>query len=119
MMPADFETSFPDADPTNAIDDLTGFVVNLGVRLAIRLAAPLIVLVLAGVLLSVELPVLIVFAIVLLLARFAGLTAWRIVSVDQLSGKESIETTRNLLRARRRIRGINDDRRIYVRWAWC
>lgn len=106
------------ADPTDAIDDLTGLVVVLGVWLAILIAAPLIVLLLAGALFSIELPLLVAIAVILLLARFAGLTPWTIVIVDQLSRKERVETTRNLLRARRRIREINDERRIYVRWAW-
>jgi hypothetical protein len=41
-----------------------------------------------------------------------------VVIVDQVTGEERRETYRNLWRAARRIRSVNSDRRVKVRWAW-
>ena len=105
-------------DPPLGADDLSGFVVGLAVWLMIMLAAPLLVLILAGVLFSVEVPVLVIVALALVLARFTGLIPWTVVIVDRISGQEQRESTRSFVRAVRRIRDINGDRRIVVRWTW-
>lgn len=112
------ETLRDNADPFMAIDDLQGVVLGLALWLVIIIAAPLIVLVLAAGLLSVELPVVLVLGLILLVVRFAGLLPWTVVIVDQVTGDERRESYRNLVRAARRIRAVNSDRRVKVRWAW-
>lgn len=112
------ETLRDNADPFMAIDDLQGVVLGLALWLVIIIAAPLIVLVLAAGLLSVELPGVLVLGLILLVVRFAGLLPWTVVIVDQVTGDERRESYRNLVRAARRIRAVNSDRRVKVRWAW-
>lgn len=112
------ETLRDNADPFMAIDDLEGVVLGLALWLVIIIAAPLIVLVLAAGLLSVELPIVIALGLILLVVRFAGLLPWTVVIVDQVTGDEQRESYRNLLLAARRIRAVNSDRRVKVRWAW-
>jgi hypothetical protein len=117
MKPSRLRNAANHADPFSA-DDLTGVVVVFAVWLAILIAAPLIVLVLAGALFSVELPVLIAIGCVLVVGRFAGLIPWTVVIVNRLTGEERHESTRSLFQAARRVREINDDRRLLVRWSW-
>jgi hypothetical protein len=105
-------------DPTLVADDFSGLLLGLAVWLVIIIAAPVVVLVLAAGLLSIELPVLIVLALVLLLIRFTGLLPWTVLVLDPVSGAEHRERYRSLWRAVRRIRAINSDRRVKVRWAW-
>lgn len=104
--------------PIDLADGLTGFLVGLGLWLTLLLAAPLIVLVLAAALFSVELPVVIGIALALVVSRFAGVIPWTVVMVNQVTGQETRETYRNGWRAVRRIREVNTDRRVTVRWAW-
>jgi hypothetical protein len=115
-------TTFRDAlsnfDPTSFSDDFGGFVFGLALWLIVLAAAPLIVLFLAGVLFSVELPVLLLIAAVLVVARFAGFVPWTVVVIDELTRGEQREQTRSFLRAVSRIREINDERRVYVHWMW-
>jgi hypothetical protein len=118
MKTSTFRDKMSNVDPTLGADDLSGLVIGLAVWLTILLAAPLLVLILAGALFSVELPVLAVIGLALALARFAGLIPWTVVVVDRISGQEQPESTRNFLRAVRRVRDVNGDRRIVVRWAW-
>ena len=106
------------ADPLVAADDLGGVVLSLALWLLIIVAAPVIVLVLAAGLLSVELPIVLALGLILLVVRFAGLLPWTVVIVDRLSGDERVESYRALWRAVGRIREINHDRRVEVRWAW-
>ena len=105
-------------DPFMLVDDLSGLLVGLALWLAIIIAAPLVVLVLAAGLFSIELPVLLALGAVLLVVRFTGLMPWTVVIVDRVTGEERRETYRNLWRAVRRIRAVNSDRRVNVRWAW-
>src|SRR4051812_5218483 len=118
MKAGTFRDRISSVDPTLGTDDLSGFVIGLAVWLTITLAAPLLVLILAGALFSVEVPVLVIVALALLLACFTGLIPWTVVIVDRISGQEQRESTRNFVRAVRRVRDINGDRRIVVRWAW-
>ncbi len=104
-------------DPLSGADDLQGLVVGLVMCLVVIVAAPLIVLVLAAGLLSVELPVVVAIGVLLVAVRFAGLLPWTVVIVDQVTGDERRETYRTLWRAVRRVRSINHDRRVTVRWA--
>ena len=106
------------ADPFVAVDDLAGVVLGLALWLLIIVAAPLIVLVLAAGLLSVELPIVLALGLILLVVRFTGLLPWNVVIVHQVSGAERRESYRALWRAVGRIRAINHDRRVKVRWAW-
>ncbi len=105
-------------DPFSPAHDLEGMVIGLAVWLVILVAAPLIVLVLAVGLLSVELPIVLALAAVLLVVRFTGLLPWQVVVVDEITGAERRESHRNLWRAARRVRAVNTDRRVKVRWAW-
>jgi hypothetical protein len=106
------------ADPFAAVDDLEGLVLGIAFWLVIIIAAPLIVLVLAAGLLSIELPIVLALGLILLMVRFTGLLPWIVVIVDQVTGDERRESYRNLWRAARRIRAINNDRQVKVRWAW-
>ena len=112
------ETLRDAAEPLTAGDDLEGLVVGLALWLVIVIAAPLVVLVLAAGLLSVELPIVLALGLGLLVVRFTGLLPWTVVILDQVGGSERRETYRSLWGAARRIRDINPDRRINVRWAW-
>ncbi len=112
------DTLRENTDPFMVVDDLQGVVLGLALWLVIIIAAPLIVLVLAAGLLSVELPVVLALGLILLVVRFAGLLPWTVVIVDQVSGDERRESYRNLWRAARRVRAVNSDRRVKVRWAW-
>jgi hypothetical protein len=106
------------ADPLMAADDVAGILVGLALWLVVLVAAPLVVLVLAAGLLSVELPVVLALGVVLMAVRFTGLMPWTVVIVDKVTGAERRETYRNLWRAARRIRAINGDRRVKIRWSW-
>jgi len=99
--------------------DIEGFVIGIALWLLIIVAAPLIVLVLAVLLFSVELPIVIVLAGILVVVRFTGLVPWTVVIVDAVGGgEEKTERYRLLWRAIGRIRAVNSDRRVKVRWAW-
>jgi ABC-type transport system involved in multi-copper enzyme maturation permease subunit len=95
-----------------------GFVIGIGVWLAVVIAAPLLVLILAVLLLSVEIPVAVALGLVLAVIRFAGIVPWTVTITDTFSGTESHDSYRNLIRAVRRIRAINTDRKVPVRWSW-
>jgi hypothetical protein len=79
MKASTFRDKISSVDPTLGTDDLSGFVVGLAVWLTIMLPAPLLVLILAGALFSVELPVLVIVALALVLARFTRLIPWTVV----------------------------------------
>lgn len=106
------------ASPDLSGEDVAGVVLGLAIWLLIVLAAPLVVLVLAVGLLSVELPIVVALGVILVVVRFAGLLPWTVVVVHQVSGEERRESYRALWRAVRRIREVNPDRRVRVRWAW-
>ncbi|MGZ4532385.1 MAG: hypothetical protein ACXVXP_08540 [Mycobacteriaceae bacterium] len=112
------ETLRDNADPFAVLDDLQGVVLGLVLWLVIIIAAPLIVLLLAAGLLSIELPIVLALGLILLVVRFTGVLPWIVVIVDQVTGDERRERYRNLWRAARRIRTVNSDRRVKVRWAW-
>ena len=105
-------------DPLAGADDLAGVVISLGLWVAILVLAPLVVLVLAIVLLPLELATVVVVVPLFVVARFAGVIPWKVLLVDALTGEESRESYRNVLTARRRIREVNADQRVPVRWAW-
>lgn len=106
------------ADPLTTVDDLTGVLVGLALWLVVVVAAPLTVLVLAAALLTIELPIVLALALLLLVARFAGLIPWTVVILDNGSAFEHRESYRSLWKATARIRSINNDRHVRVRWAW-
>ena len=112
------ETLRDNADPFVAADDLAGVVLGLALWLLNIIAAPLIVLVLAAGLLSVELPIVLALGLILLVVRFTGVLPWTVVIVHQVTGDERRERYCALWRAVLRIREINHDRRVKVRWAW-
>jgi hypothetical protein len=109
-------------DVLGCADDLSGFVVGLVLGLALwvvlLVAAPVIVLVLAAAFLPVEITVVAALAVLLVVARFTGVIPWTVVVIDTLRGTETRERHRNLLRAVRRIRALNEEQRVLVRWAW-
>ncbi len=111
------DTLRENADPF-LFSELEGVVLGLVLWLVVVVAAPLVVLVLAAGLLSIELPIVLGLAVVLLAVRFTGLLPWTVVAVHQITGEERRETYRSLWRAVSRIRAINHDRRVRVRWAW-
>ena len=108
------------ADAGGMVDDtdLGGLVLGIGVWLLIMVAAPLLVLILAVLLLSVEIPVAIALGLLLAIVRFTGIVPWTVTVTDTLSGAETHEKYRNLIRAVRRIRTLNTDQHVPVRWAW-
>ena len=106
------------ANPIDGIDDLGGLVFGMAIWLLIIIAAPLIVLLLAAMLFSFELVLLIALALLLVVARLAGVIPWTIGVVDQQAGTQRYEKTRSLVHAIRLVRGINGGRRIPVRWRW-
>ncbi|ROR90881.1 hypothetical protein [Nocardioides aurantiacus] len=107
-----------DLDPTDVSEDIAGFLIGLAVWVVIIITAPILVLVLAAALLSIELPIVIAVAVLLTAARFCGLIPWSVVVLDPHTGTETHERYRNLLRAVARIRGVNHNRHVDVRWAW-
>jgi hypothetical protein len=116
MKPATLRQS---ADPSLwDFDGVEGVVIGLALWLTILVAAPLGVLVLAAGLFSVELPLVSALAVLLVVARFTGLIPWTVIVLDKISGEERTERYRNLWTATRRIRSVNHDRRVNVRWAW-
>ena len=105
-------------DPvTPSTSDPSDLVFGIGLWLVIMVAAPLVVLVLAVLLLSVEIPVAVALGLILAIVRFAGIVPWTVAIIDA-AGTETYETYRNLVHAVRRIRAINKDRHVSVRWAW-
>lgn len=111
------QTLRANADLGMTPDDLGGVVLSLALWLFVIIAAPVLVIVLAVGLLSVERPIVLALAVLLAVVRF-GLLPWTVVVVHQVSGKERVERYRALWRAVRRIRAVNHDRRVKVRWAW-
>ena len=112
------ETLRENAEPFLDVGDLSGVVLGIVLWIAILILAPLIVLVLAVLLFSVELPIVLALAVILLVVRFTGLMPWTVVIVNAVDGEEQIERYRLLWRAVARIRAVNADRRVKVRWAW-
>lgn len=112
------DTLRENVDPFSGFDDLQGVVVGLALWLVIIIAAPLIVLLLAAGLFSVELPLVVVLGVLLFLVRFTGLMPWQVLVIDHVTGEERRESYRNLWRAAGRVRSLNSDRRVKVRWAW-
>lgn len=106
------------ADPAAGADDLGFLVVSLVLWIVVIVAAPILVLVLAAGLLTVEIPLAIALGVILVLVRFVGIVPWTVAIDDQVTGATRTERYRNLLRAVRRVREINGDRRVQVRWAW-
>ena len=103
-------------------DDLEGVLLSLVLSVAlivlVLVAAPVIVVVLAVLLLPLELQVLLLLAVVLPAARFLGVVPWTVLVLDPVTGEERPERHRFLWQAVRRVREVNHDRRVRVRWAW-
>ncbi|MGN6721252.1 MAG: hypothetical protein ACTHJM_01415 [Marmoricola sp.] len=105
-------------DPLMAVDDLSGVIFGLVLWIVILTAAPLIVLILAALLFSIELPIVLLLAVLLVIVRFTGVVPWTVVIINNVNRSETTESYRNIFRAVRRIREINGDRKVHVRWAW-
>jgi hypothetical protein len=99
-------------------DDLAGLALVVAIGLLVILLAPVLVVVLGALLFSLEVAALLGIAVFLVLARFAGLLPWTVVVVNRVSGEERRESVRTLVRAVRRVREVNGERRVHVRWAW-
>ena len=99
-------------------NDLSGVVVGLALTLLILFAAPVVVLVIAAGLFTVELPIVALLAVLLLIARFTGIIPWTVLIVNSATGEERRESYRTIWRATSRIKEINPDSRVKVRWAW-
>ena len=113
-----FREGVAQVDPLAAADDIPGLVLGLAAWLVVLILAPLVVLVLAVVLLPFELVLVAALALLLVLARLLGVVPWTVLLLDVVSGSEQRERYRNGLRARQRIREVNVDQRVPVRWAW-
>ena len=99
-------------------NDLEGLVIGLVLWLFIIIAAPVIVLVLAAGLFTVELPLVVLLGVLLFIARFTGIIPWTVLVLNTATGEERRESFRVLWRATARVRDINLDKRVKVRWAW-
>lgn len=97
--------------------DLTATLISIAVWALIVVAAPLLVVLLAIAFLPVELAVVLIAAALLVLIRFVGIVPWT-VCVTPASGPVRTESYRALPRALRRVRELNDDHRVAVRWSW-
>jgi hypothetical protein len=106
------------ANPLSGADDLEGLVIGIVLWLLIIVAAPLLALLIAAMLFTIELPVVLALALLLVVIRFAGIVPWTVVVHDVVTGEETRERHRALWRALARIREVNGDRRVEVRWAW-
>ena len=99
-------------------DDLAGLALVVAIGLLVILLAPVLVVVLGALLFSLEVALLLGIAVFLVLARFVGVLPWTVVVVNRVSGDERRESVRTLVRAVRRVREVNGERRVHVRWAW-
>ena len=104
--------------PGPGADDLAGLVIGLGLWIFLIIAAPLVVIVLAGPLFTVELPIVLALAVLLIVARFAGVMPWHVLVIDNATGHERLDTTRSIFTAVRMVRDVNLDKRVRVRWRW-
>lgn len=105
-------------DPITAVDDLAGLVIGIGLWIVVLVAAPILVVVLAGLLLPFEVSLIAALALLLAVARLAGIIPWVVAIVGGATGEERTEQSRNLLRVIRRVRDINGGGRVRVRWSW-
>lgn len=113
----DPDTLRDSADPLTLADDLSGVVIGIGLWLVVVVAAPVLVVVLAGLLLPFEVVTLALIALLVAVARVAGLVPWTIAVVDA-GGRERTEQSRNLVYVVRRVRALNGGGRVKVRWSW-
>ncbi|MDM7855318.1 hypothetical protein [Cellulomonas alba] len=100
------------ADVTAWSDDLAGFALSVVVSVLIFVAAPLVAVVLAVLLLPVEVWLVLSLGVLVVVARFAGLIPWAVVTPD------GVESYRFLPAALRRVRELDPTRRVRVRWHW-
>lgn len=109
-------------DASTMADSIEGFVFGLLFSILfivfVLVAAPVLVFVLAGLLFSLELPLIILLGVVLPAARFLGVIPWSVLILDPVTGEETAERYRLVWNAVRRVREVNHDRRVRVRWAW-
>jgi hypothetical protein len=98
-----------------SLDDLFFSIVLF---IALYLLAPLIVVLLAWLLLPLEFLLLLLIAVVLVVGRFAGLLPWHITVEDARGQVVRHETTRNVVKAVRTVRRVNDGRGLIVRVSW-
>jgi hypothetical protein len=104
--------------PISAIDDLSGIVIGIGLWIFVLVAAPLLVIVLAGLLFPLEVSLLATLAVLIVVARLAGIVPWVIGIVNEATGEERTELSRNLVHVSRRVREINGGGGVPVHWSW-
>lgn len=100
------------------VDDLAGLALVAVIWLAAILLGPFLVVMLGAALFSLEVALLVGLAVFLVLSRFVGLLPWTVVVLNQVTGEHRRESIRTLVRAVRRVREVNGERRVPVRWAW-
>lgn len=102
-----------EADFLWGIDDLPGLVIGLAMTLVVFVAAPVLAVVIALILLPFEVWLVVAVAVVVLVARFCGLTRWSIITADG-----TLEQYRWLPTALSRVRTLNGGRPPAARWHW-
>lgn len=100
------------ADLTAWSDDLAGFALSVVLSVVIFVAAPLVAVVLAVLFLPVEVWLVVTLGVLVVVARFAGVIPWAVVTPD------GVERYRFLPAALRRVRELDPARRVRVRWHW-
>ncbi|MDM7832345.1 hypothetical protein [Cellulomonas edaphi] len=93
------------------------FGVGIVVAIALIVLLPVIVVLLAIVLLPVEALLAVIVGALVLVARFTGVIPWTVTYTDAHLDLVS-EKHRFLPGAVRRVRELNGDRRVRVRWSW-
>ena len=103
-------------DGLGGLDDLSGLALGVVVAIVIYLAVPLLLILLGVLLLPIELVVVAILGAVILLVRFAGAVPWTVIVTSRDDTAVS-ERYRNVVHAVRRVRGINGDGRLAVRFS--
>lgn len=103
-------------DGLGGLDDLSGLALGVVVAIVIYLAAPLLLILLGVLLLPVELVVVAVLGALILVVRFAGIVPWTVIVTSRDDTADS-ERYRNVVNAVRRVREINRDGRLAVRFS--
>jgi hypothetical protein len=105
-------------DGVGGFDDLGGLALGVFIAVVIYLAAPLLLIILGFLLLPIEMIVVAILGALILLVRFAGVVPWTVVVTNRDDTAQS-ERYRNVLRAVSRVRSINSDGRMAVRFSLC
>ncbi len=90
MKPSTLRDGF---EPLMAFDDLSGIVIGIGLWIVVLVAAPVLVFVLAGLLLPFEVSLLALLAVLIVVARLAGIAPWVISIVNNATGEPLLRCT--------------------------